>query len=54
MDKLITLCFECRCLMKEHYDLEVYQSKMMPLVKCENCGKKYDLLVCRVKTKKEE
>ncbi len=52
MDKLITLCWDCRCLMKEHYDVETYMTKQVTVHKCEQCGKKYDLMLCRVKSKK--
>lgn len=54
MDKLITLCWDCRCLFKESYNVETYMTKMVPKPKCENCGGKYGLSLCRVKNKEDE
>ena len=54
MNKLMTLCYNCRQLIRESYDVEPYMTKMVPIQKCEYCGKKYDLLLCRVKSKEED
>lgn len=54
MDKLITLCWNCRCLFKESYDVEAYTTKMVTKEKCENCGSKYSLTLCRVKNKEKD
>lgn len=54
MNKLMTLCYDCRTLIKEHYDVDIYPTKIVQPLKCENCGKKYDLMLCRVKSKEED
>ena len=60
MDKFITLCFECRSLFKDHYRLEAYDTDVIPEAKgrdgkkaaaCENCGNRFDLRVCRIRSK---
>lgn len=60
MDKFVTLCFDCRTLMKDHYRVDVYDSDVIPETRenragkkkpsCENCGKHFDLAVCRLRT----
>lgn len=54
MDKLITLCFECRTLMKDHYRVDAYDNEAKPGKACENCGEKFDLRLCRIRTKPEK
>jgi hydrogenase maturation factor HypF (carbamoyltransferase family) len=54
MQKLVTLCWSCQNLYKESYDVEVYHTKMVAKPKCENCGSKYTLNICRIKNKEEK
>ena len=59
MDKFITLCFECRDIIGEFYRLEIVDSATPEAKKnkdpvCENCGARFCLKVCRVRTKGEK
>lgn len=52
MDKFVTLCYDCRDLFREFYRVDVEDSAH-PNGKdpvCENCGAKYGLKVCRIRT----
>ena len=56
MDKFVTLCFECRELFREFYRVDVEDSATPEVKKnkeavCENCGTKFGLTVCRIRTK---
>ena len=50
MDKFITLCWECRKLMRDAFDVYEYDSRFVK-DKCENCGKQILLKYCRVLNK---
>lgn len=59
MDKSITLCFECRDIIGEFYRLDIEDSATPEKKKgknpvCENCGARFGLKVCRVRTKGEK
>lgn len=62
MDKLITLCWECRKLLKDHYRVDEYGTELASpgtdrggkrRTSCNNCGATLDLRVCRIRTKPE-
>lgn len=54
MDKIITLCFDCRKILKDHYRVDTYEDGAKPGKSCQNCGEKFDLRVCRIRTKPEK
>ena len=56
MDKFVNLCFECRYMFREFYRVDVEDAAAPEAKKnkepvCENCGTKFGLKVCRVRTK---
>lgn len=63
MDKLISLCFTCRTMLADHYRVDVYDPGFAApgtdrrgkrRESCENCGEKYDLRLCRIRTKPDK
>ena len=63
MDKFVTLCWECRTIFRDHYRVDVCDDDVKPeakgrpgkkAVRCENCGEKYSLRVCRIRPLPEE
>jgi len=56
VDKFVTLCYDCRDIIGEFYRLDIEDSAAPEKTKgkdpaCENCGAKYGLKVCRIRTK---
>lgn len=50
MDQYITLCFECRKIFKDHWKVDVVQRDNKLKKACENCGERFDLRLCRIRT----
>ena len=63
MDKFVNLCWECRELLRKYYRLDAYDEataipgdrrpvgRKRQVPACENCGERYGLKVCRVRSK---
>ena len=51
MDKFTTLCWKCRAILADVYDIELYDASPLMAKKCEHCGKKFGLLYCRIRNK---